>query len=321
MESLVSLYHYVLSQPSAPSGLLIATVAIVIFSLALCGGTMAASPGNSTTFLQRILRLVICAGRTRNLLCSPCDRCRKRYPVANTCQIPFFKSLSDIYNFVFGYTTTGLFVEIGAYDGETFSNTSCLADIGWQGHYVEPIPQYANVCRQRHAGNPNVTVHTLCVGERDDELVELSSAGPFSSSVEDEIAASSEQNAAQLNTMLSAIGWSHGAKSERVQCRTQSLNSFFSRMSFLPRQVDVLVIDTEGCEWPILRGFDMSRWRPKLVIIEMQEKLKRYQGNLRVASDSTAIETYLREAGYSILYRDVVNTVFMHREVRPHGEE
>ena len=94
-----------------------------------------------------------------------------------------------MYAFVFGYKENGTFVEIGAYDGESFSNTSGLADIGWTGHYVEPIPAFAAACAARHSANPAVTVHTLCVGERDGETVSLSPAGPFTSAVEDEIAA------------------------------------------------------------------------------------------------------------------------------------
>ena len=44
----------------------------------------------------------------------------------------------------------GTFVEIGAYDGESFSNTSFLADLGWNGLYVEPVPKFAALCRARH---------------------------------------------------------------------------------------------------------------------------------------------------------------------------
>lgn len=46
--------------------------------------------------------------------------------------------LSSIYNFVFGYKTDGLFVEVGAYDGESFSNTSCLAGMLRAGGAVQP---------------------------------------------------------------------------------------------------------------------------------------------------------------------------------------
>ncbi len=72
-------------------------------------------------------------------------------------------------------------------------------------------------------------------------------------------------------------------------------------------------------EWPILRGFDLARHRPKLVIVEIQEKQARYRDNARVQADAAAIERAFSDAGYSILYRDVVNTVFVHRDVACSG--
>jgi hypothetical protein len=43
-----------------------------------------------------------------------------------------------------------IFVEIAAFDGETVSNTSFLADL-WLARdlYIEPVPGYAAACSQR----------------------------------------------------------------------------------------------------------------------------------------------------------------------------
>lgn len=170
-------------------GVLLATgVAVVAAAvLLLLGG---AGGGSTKTVGQALFGAYVALGRARNIACGPCYRATKRYPVASTCQIPFFKSLPELLTFVFGYKTDGVFVEVGAYDGESFSNTSGLADIGWTGHYLEPIPAYAAACAARHAGNPRVTVHAgVCIGEKDGEPVELSTAGPFSTAVDDEVAA------------------------------------------------------------------------------------------------------------------------------------
>jgi hypothetical protein len=68
-------------------------------------------------------------------------------------------------------------------------------------------------------------------------------------------------------------------------------------------------------EWPILRGFDLAHFRPKLVIVEIQEKQARYAQNERVQKDARDIEAAFAKANYSILYRDIVNTVFIDRNV------
>jgi len=52
------------------------------------------------------------------------------YTLSLTCQIP---ELDKIYSKYFGKDTNRVFVEVGAFDGESVSNTSCLADAGWKG--------------------------------------------------------------------------------------------------------------------------------------------------------------------------------------------
>ena len=183
--AVLAAWRAALSEPSLPSSLLLSTALVAIVAVALVAAVFGSAGGGGgarpATCAGRLFDTYVRCGRMRNLLCSPCDRAGKRYPLANTCQVPHFRSLSDIYTFVFGYKTGGLFVEVGAFDGESFSNTSGLADLGWRGHYLEPIPAYADACRARHAANPKVTVHTVCAGEKDGEAVELSAAGPFSS--------------------------------------------------------------------------------------------------------------------------------------------
>lgn len=209
----------------------------VLLAMFTGGGT---GIGNRSSCAQFMFSVFVRCGRVRNLACSSCDRSRGRYPVANTCQVPFFSSLSDVYTFVFGYKAEGLFLEIGAYDGESFSNTSGLADMGWRGHYIEPIPAYASAARMRHAGNAGrVVVHTTCIGERDGEVIELSTAGPFSSAVEDEIKTVA---ASQLNPVLASLGWAHeSSKADRVKATTVSLNSFCKNQNIKPKEIDVMV--------------------------------------------------------------------------------
>lgn len=86
------------SQPSAPSTFIIVGSAVAM----LCTGIIVSlffweAPDDTVNgvkiqrpLAERIFRVYTRWGRLRNLLCSPCDRIAKRYPVANTCQIPHF---------------------------------------------------------------------------------------------------------------------------------------------------------------------------------------------------------------------------------------
>src|SRR5258708_31985867 len=84
------------------------------------------------------------------------------YQLSESCQI---ERLSDIYESIFGQQTDRTFIEVGAFDGENFSNTSGLADAGWRGIYIEPVTSYAMACRTRHRSNPRIMVVNCAVGD------------------------------------------------------------------------------------------------------------------------------------------------------------
>jgi hypothetical protein len=99
------------------------TLVLAAAGLWLCFGGDGAGTGNGSSLAQWAFTTYVRLGRLRNVLCAPVNRALRRYPVAATCQVPFFHSIGDVYAFVFGYRTHGTFVEVGAYDGESFSNT------------------------------------------------------------------------------------------------------------------------------------------------------------------------------------------------------
>jgi hypothetical protein len=311
--------------------------------------------------------LVLLATRARNALCLGCDRAARRYQSPPFCQVPHVASLHDVLAFALGFRADGLFVEVGAYDGESFSNTAGLADLGWRGHYLEPIPRYAAACAARHAASVRagrVRVHTVCAGERDGETVTLSTAGPFTSAVPDEIASVA---GSKLNETLQQLGWTHGgagaaaapeasgapagarrrrasgsaaatsaagaaappsaaptpgSSAEQVVATTVCLDSFLKAQG-VPAggAIDVLVVDVEGLELPILRGFSLARFRPKVCIVEIQEMNRRFRANARAQADAAALFAMFAAAGYSILYKDMINTVFVHKSVECVGGE
>ena len=132
---------------------------------------------------QLWLTIVVRIGEVRNLLCSPCARARRKYQSPATCPLPAFKEVAGLYRFVFGYRTSGCtYVTVGCYDGEAFSFTSGLADVGWIGHEITPVRAWAEACRLRHVGNAWVTVHHLHIGDESTagSMVSVQAVPPYS---------------------------------------------------------------------------------------------------------------------------------------------
>lgn len=67
-------------------------------------------------------------------------------------------------------TPKGRFLDIGAYDGKTFSNTLRLAELGWSGVCVEPSPTVFPALLKLHGNNPDIMLVNCAVGVSDDWL-------------------------------------------------------------------------------------------------------------------------------------------------------
>ena len=219
-------------------------------------------------------------------------------PSAN-CQVP---DLGAKWEAIFGRRTEGFFVEVGAYDGESFSNTSCLSDAGWGGLYVEPIEEFAEKCRRRHAGNPRV--HVINTAASDE-------AGRAEIFVGDTLTSLIGEQVADYEK----IDWAKGLhRGESREITTDRLDTILSDGS-VPVSFDVLVVDVEGAEEKVMLGFDVARWRPKVILIELEDEHPDFRDNVRVVSAVSSIREHLRAAGYSVYFKDHINSLHLRSDV------
>lgn len=83
---------------------------------------------------------------------------------------------------------------------------------------------------------------------------------------------------------------------KRIQVEVKTVDQVLERWQF-PR-LDLLAIDTEGTELDILRGCDLRRWRPKIIVAE--------------AWDAGALDPYMLPLGYKRVARNVHNDAYEH---------
>lgn len=207
-----------------------------------------------------------------------------RYSPRADCQIPV---LADIYENHLP-DGAGRFVEVGAFDGVTVSNTVFLAEAGWQGLYVEPHPNSAALCRENHADHLGITVVQKAVSNQVG-IADLYEIGECSTLVWDK----------------SAEDWG-GSQNRKVPVDVCTLDMVLDSLSWEPG-FGVLVIDVEQNELKVLWGFDIERWRPRLVIIEAHEKDNEPTRNCK----APAINEYFKSHGYEKIYADHINSVFL----------
>jgi FkbM family methyltransferase len=144
----------------------------------------------------------------------------------------------------FAGARAGFFVEVGANRPQQESQTWHLEQLGWTGILIEPQPDLAGELRRKR------------------------SATVFA------VACSSPQNAGRSMRLhvagaLSALDrMAPGAEPERViEVPVRTLDDILSEAR-APAAFEFLSIDVEGHELEVLGGFDLARWRPRLVLLE-----------------------------------------------------
>ena len=226
-------------------------------------------------------------------------RIRLRRPTAYvfpwTCQIP---DLASRYRDLFGrLKTDGTFVEVGAYDGESFSNTSGLADVGWAGLYVEPVPAYAHACARRHAANKKVSVANCAVGPEVGE-VDIHLGEGLSTALDEQV------------EVYQQIDWTRGFhKGERIRVPQFPLDQLLVHVGIEPG-FELLVVDVEGSEDAVFDSFSLEAWMPRVVIVELIDHHPSFQSFDGVTKRSSELRERIKRAGYDEYYVDEINTIF-----------
>jgi FkbM family methyltransferase len=150
---------------------------------------------------------------------------------------------------IFRSTIKGVAVEVGAFDGRTGSNTLFFEKLGWLCILVEPNPHLAELNRSERKG----VVFECAVGA-DEAAVILTI--PMGS----ETLSSVSSNAVQFDRMLKSGGLM------KVEVRQRTLDSVLEESGIT--NIDFITIDVEGYEMEALKGFNINRWKPRIVILE-----------------------------------------------------
>lgn len=215
------------------------------------------------------------------------------YPLAPTCQV---RRLSLIYEQYFGRRTNGTFVEVGAFDGEYASNTSGLADIGWQGVYVEPVPEFGKRCTRRHRDNTGVRVINVAVGDRKGQAT-IHVGGPLSTASD------------SMKDNFRKLPWASPCfdKTCSHTVPMTTLEEILTEAGIRPG-FEVLVVDVEGYEWNVMKVFDIARWSPQMIIIELHDQNDDYWG---IREDCKSLVAYFADADYKVIWKDFTNTIYV----------
>lgn len=143
----------------------------------------------------------------------------------------------------------GFFVELGAGDGVSFSNTKMLEDeLGWTGLLIEPHPSHYQALV---TARPNCQTSDAVVDGDEHEVEYWFRGGWISGIVDQDTKQSKQRYKAKLRR--------DRQRGTVRKMRTQTLATVFKEHQ-VPRVVDYLSLDVEGAEYRILKDFPFDRW-------------------------------------------------------------
>jgi FkbM family methyltransferase len=180
-----------------------------------------------------------------------------------------------------GEIARGYFVEVGANQPEDLSQTFSLEQKGWTGVLVEPQPDLADALKRRRSAK---VFAEACTSRRNSgSRMTLHLAGSHSSF--------------DRNLNLAEVK-PHGA----IDVPTRTLDQILVDAG--AQSVDFISIDVEGHELDVLDGFDLERWRPRLILIE--DLLLHLQ-----------VHRYLKRRNYRLFRRTGINNWYVPADTSP----
>jgi FkbM family methyltransferase len=188
----------------------------------------------------------------------------------------------------------GYYIECGGYDGWTYAVTAAFDAIGWDGLLVEPIPSLAESCRR---SRPNARVVQAALSVRGStgtakftHLTDSANKYDASSFLAD---ARDEGHTKKPPTGSASL----------VEVPLTTMDNVLSEKPPKSGQVDFAVIDVEGAELSLLDGFELAKWKPRVILIEDHS----------MGSDP-ALLNYLSERGYEHVTWISYNRLMIRRE-------
>lgn len=160
----------------------------------------------------------------------------------------------------------GFFVEVGANDGVSQSNTLYFEKyMGWRGLLIEGIPELAEQCRKNR---PRCIVENcaLVAADYPEDTIEMQYCNLMS--IVEGAMGGTEQDRNHIQSGMRFLKEQEKAYTVEVPARTLSEVLDKHRIE----HIDLLSLDVEGYEAQVLKGLDFDRHYPEFMLIEVRNK-------------------------------------------------
>lgn len=162
----------------------------------------------------------------------------------------------------------GIFLDIGANDGKTLSNTYLLYEKGWSGLMIEGSPHVFKRLKNNFINNDKVQCLNICLSDKEGLF-------DFYHNINHNVNPNIDKDNIDLlstivtNSYERVKNWGSFEKQE-IYCYT--FNKVIELSKF--KKFDFISIDIEGMDFNILKQIDLSKTETDCIIIEYNENIE-----------------------------------------------
>lgn len=165
----------------------------------------------------------------------------------------------ELYNYVLKYNQNSFFIEAGAHDGVTQSNTLKLEkEFGWNGLLIEPGPNLVARCKI----NRNVLIEHSALVNKDYNSSTI--CGNFLS--DSPISSIDVPPEYFLNNELLVTEFQHRSSQYQINVPANTLEVLLLKHNI--QYIDFFSLDIEGYELDILKDFNFNKFTINTMLIE-----------------------------------------------------
>jgi FkbM family methyltransferase len=184
------------------------------------------------------------------------------------------------------------FVEIGANDGSQHDHLRpFIVSRPWRGIMVEPVPYVFARLQRNYAGLDRVTLANVAIADRDGDLPFFhlrEEADPVAGGLPDWYDGTGSFSRDGLLRHAAEIP---DVEERIVQTAVPALTLASLCRKHDVDRVDLLLLDTEGFDWEILRQVDLAEIHPRLVVYEHFHLSAEDRAACRAAMEAAGYET------------------------------
>ncbi len=178
------------------------------------------------------------------------------------------------------YSYKGIMVDVGAGPSEYISMSKHFRDNGWRCICVEPNPKFI----EAHRKDGHEIYEYACStkdGEDSFTIVDGDEKDPRAG-----ICYSALRVKYKMPSTLPMV---------EIKVKTRTLNSLLEELNI--KKIDFLSVDTEGWEVDVMEGFDVDKYKPKVILLENYY-------------DEVSYVEYMQKRGYRLEHKISYNYIF-----------